>query len=112
MIWTYLGLTVAAIPFLFMATGQSRVDRYVGELSFPVYITHILVLMFLGNLLPHRAGGFHPSLGLSTLAVSTALSVAMIKFLIRPIDRIRHHLPSARVVKPAFLFSATPSRAT
>jgi peptidoglycan/LPS O-acetylase OafA/YrhL len=34
----------AFIPATFESTKKSRLDRYVGELSYPVYLTNILVI--------------------------------------------------------------------
>ncbi len=39
----YLAFT-AMLPFLFHATRYSKLDEAVGELSYPIYITHILAL--------------------------------------------------------------------
>lgn len=39
----YAALTLC-IPSLFLLTRDSRLDRLVGELSYPIYISHILVL--------------------------------------------------------------------
>jgi peptidoglycan/LPS O-acetylase OafA/YrhL len=36
-----------ALPFLFLATRKSKIDRYIGELSYPIYIGHWFVIMFL-----------------------------------------------------------------
>lgn len=37
--------TIAAIPFLFLLTKKMRFDRAIGELSYPIYITHWTVIM-------------------------------------------------------------------
>ena len=39
----YVALALC-IPSLFLLTRDSRLDRFVGELSYPIYISHILVL--------------------------------------------------------------------
>lgn len=38
------GALALGIPSLFLLTKSSRLDRFIGELSYPVYISHILVL--------------------------------------------------------------------
>ena len=40
-------LTVALIPFLFQATKNQTLDRGLGELSYPIYVCHMLVIWFL-----------------------------------------------------------------
>ncbi len=66
-----------------------RIDRFVGDLSYPVYISHIFVLVGLYTLFPRTL----PSLGahLTPVFVITSLvfAAALVKFVGDPIDRIR-----------------------
>ncbi len=43
----YLFVTVffLGLPFIFELSKKWKIDRYIGELSYPIYISHILVLM-------------------------------------------------------------------
>ena len=43
-LWPFHALTWLVIPWLFLTSQQSRVDRYIGELSYPLYIVHFWVL--------------------------------------------------------------------
>jgi peptidoglycan/LPS O-acetylase OafA/YrhL len=38
--------TTVAIPFIFNATKENRVDRFLGDLSYPFYIVHFLIVAF------------------------------------------------------------------
>lgn len=42
--WTYLLFTTIAVPFLFTTTRKSKVDRFMGELSYPLYLVHVLII--------------------------------------------------------------------
>ena len=42
--WLYYAMTFIAIPVLFLHTKTSMKDRYIGELSYPMYISHIPIL--------------------------------------------------------------------
>lgn len=44
----YFSLIVMSIPLIFITTKKSKWDNSIGELSYPVYISHILVLMACG----------------------------------------------------------------
>lgn len=95
--WAYWGFflfTTIALPFLFRWTEKNRLDRYIGELSFPLYLLHMLVLMVVANLLPRPPGthGLNPWTGLACLVVATPLAMAMMSLFILPLDRFRHHL--------------------
>jgi peptidoglycan/LPS O-acetylase OafA/YrhL len=42
----FLVLFAAALPFAFTATKTNRIDRFVGDLSYAVYLVHLLPLAF------------------------------------------------------------------
>jgi peptidoglycan/LPS O-acetylase OafA/YrhL len=73
-----LGLIVVGTPKLFDATKEIAWDRYLGELSYPLYICHFLCgwLLMPGTL----AGAY------TALLLSIALSVALYHLIDKPID--------------------------
>jgi peptidoglycan/LPS O-acetylase OafA/YrhL len=48
--WVALFAAVPVLPFLFQATVKQRWDRFLGDLSYPTYISHLLV-MWIGEFL-------------------------------------------------------------
>lgn len=42
--YLYLLLIFVSVPILFHGTKKWQIDRYIGELSYPIYICHMLVL--------------------------------------------------------------------
>lgn len=40
----YLPIVTLATPFLFQLTKNSRMDRFIGELAYPLYLSHLLFL--------------------------------------------------------------------
>lgn len=42
--WCYLLSFFFCLPFVFMLSKDWKKDRYIGELSYPIYISHMLVL--------------------------------------------------------------------
>lgn len=46
----FFTLFFLSIPFIFKMSGKSKLDRYIGELSYPLYIVHIFVIWVTGNL--------------------------------------------------------------
>ncbi len=81
-IWFYYLLAAVSIPFLFVYSKKNRVDRYIGELSYPVYISHVLVIGAL-----HSFGVHHP---LPMLVGTIILSVLLLHYVIEPVDSLRH----------------------
>jgi peptidoglycan/LPS O-acetylase OafA/YrhL len=88
----YLGM-----PEIFRISKNSRIDRICGELTYPVYISHVLVLTLIDALVTDSGhfswlDGFGPRL-LCIVVIAAALA-----WLIeRPIDRVRQ----ARITGPA-----------
>jgi peptidoglycan/LPS O-acetylase OafA/YrhL len=85
-----------AIPALFRHTKQNSADRLIGELSYPVYISHVLIVWILG------AGNYHVGkLGFVVVAAITlAVSYALYRWIDVPIDEYRHRkLDPARMAR-------------
>jgi peptidoglycan/LPS O-acetylase OafA/YrhL len=81
-----IGFTLL-VPKLFEITKHSKVDRLIGELSYPLYIVHFPVLMYLWGwqLNPHK-------IGLTCFGFTFVISV-LIHFIVeRPIDNWRQKL--------------------
>lgn len=75
--------TVLAVPLLFRLTQKMAWDRAIGELSYPIYITHWTVIMAL----EYAFGRAHlPALA---LAATVAASLALNKLVAEPIERLR-----------------------
>ena len=71
------------VPHLFRITRDFEVDKYVGELSYPLYICHYL---FGWVLEPNTFVGVYLA-----LVLSLAMSVALYHFVDRPVDRWRQN---------------------
>jgi peptidoglycan/LPS O-acetylase OafA/YrhL len=42
--WCVLLLTIVSLPFVFNLTRNSKIDRYIGEFSYPLYLGHFLFI--------------------------------------------------------------------
>lgn len=97
-------LLCAGVPLLFEATRRWRWDRYIGELSYPLYISHLLVIWCLAAL------GLDPgdAAGRVTLIVAAiAAAVALQRWVDAPVDRYRQR----RLSRPARGAAAVPATA-
>lgn len=70
----YMGCVAVTVPFIFAATKDSRIDSAIGELSYPLYITHMIFVTFFAEAAKNSALG----LALWVVALSLALSVAFV----------------------------------
>ena len=72
---------ILGVPYLFKATKDIAWDKYLGELSYPLYISHLLAAWIV---LPETYTGVYLA-----LLMTLAFSVALYHLVDRPIDRWR-----------------------
>lgn len=86
--WLFYSIVFLTIPFVFHYTKNMKWDRWIGELSFPIYIGHHLIMMIIK---PYFWA--HPEnmywFGICTVAGSLIFAVFLWKFVIDPIEKIR-----------------------
>jgi len=78
-------LSFVCIPFIFNLFKNNKIDRFIGELSFPVYISHFLII----DIITHFTNLPHQFLGTITAIFSIILSILILQFIINPINRFR-----------------------
>ncbi|MDX2304308.1 MAG: acyltransferase [Microscillaceae bacterium] len=84
-IFTYYFLVMLGIPFLFKLTKNHPIDRYIGELSYPIYLVHPLVLMItLANRFPKLE-----SLGTTTLILTLIMAILLHELIAKPLEKYR-----------------------
>jgi peptidoglycan/LPS O-acetylase OafA/YrhL len=87
-----LYLTVACmIPFLFSLTRFSQLDRFIGDLSYPVYLVHGAYFVFAGQL---QLGPLATKIYVP--AASIGLSALIVLLIERPLDGWRQALSGRR----------------
>ncbi len=80
----YVLIVFTILPFLFHLFKQSKIDNAIGELSFPIYISHILVMLVLSVFLPKTS-----QTGTLVIVSSIVFSLILNRFITRPIEKIR-----------------------
>ncbi|WP_197428731.1 acyltransferase family protein [Phnomibacter ginsenosidimutans] len=81
----YLTLIFLTLPFAFTFTKNISLDRYIGELSYPIYISHMLVLTVCYALHLESLG----TISLFAVILSILLSIFMNETIGKRIERIR-----------------------
>jgi peptidoglycan/LPS O-acetylase OafA/YrhL len=72
--WAYYGFVALSLPFVFAATKDDAADSWLGQWSYPIYISHWVVLEFFG----YVAGRVRPGLVVYAVVAATfALSFAV-----------------------------------
>jgi peptidoglycan/LPS O-acetylase OafA/YrhL len=89
------GLFVAILPFAFIFQDRMRPDRLIGELSYPLYICHFLVI----NTLAYFAARFgSPWLNATSAAITASLlfAICLDVLVARRVEQFRAKLKSSR----------------
>lgn len=77
-----LAVFAAILPLTFIFQARHRLDKKIGQLSYPIYICHSVVLLLVGRL----AGALRISDALAISTLNAMLSLAMAWVLYRVID--------------------------
>ena len=88
--WVYYLLLIFLMPAAFSYTSNIKIDRYLGDLSYPVYIVHYAVVWFWVLVRERLFDTPYVSvLHLGLLALTLALAVALFHFVIKPMEKFR-----------------------
>jgi peptidoglycan/LPS O-acetylase OafA/YrhL len=93
------------LPFLFLATKTSSFDKLLGELSYPLYLTHLVALQYLRPLgvhLPERYQGILYAMG------AILLAYPICRWVDYPVERFRHSLLRGRLRATAIAAKPQP----
>jgi peptidoglycan/LPS O-acetylase OafA/YrhL len=110
-------LVAAGMPFLFTLSKDSSLDASIGNLSYPIYISHVFTLGLIRWTLPNLSTSIGIGwvwLALHLLCVML-LALALDRFIAAPIDRLRQRFGgrsrSAQVAfRPARAPAGVPAR--
>lgn len=84
--WIFYVVFTLALPFIFELFKRSNLDRKIGELSYPIYITHMLVATVVINL--YDFGGLK---GIVVAIGSVLFSMVINKYIQNPIESYRQN---------------------
>jgi peptidoglycan/LPS O-acetylase OafA/YrhL len=95
-IWAFFWL-LPLVPWMarMLTVRSSRLDRHLGNLSYPLYLVHLPAIMFMTH-------AFSVAIPIRLAGVGLALVVAVVVYVLvdRPLDRWRVRLTEARAPQP------------
>ena len=106
--WRFYLLAWAGIPGLFLLSANSRFDRYIGELSYPIYIVHWHVVTFVQEVWAKMK--FTRGTQLVIIVLTLLGALVLIHFVSKPIERIRR-MRARRLVSAVRFDAAHPKTA-
>jgi peptidoglycan/LPS O-acetylase OafA/YrhL len=95
---------IPAIPILFDLTRKSRFDIALGNLSYPIYIVHLLIISMAFNMLNHTNININQDVIALTIMMSVLVASIILYLVIeKPVDEIRQRRAAGvRLSSPAF----------
>ena len=85
--YLYLGFFFICLPFVFILTKSWKNDRYIGELSYPIYISHLFVLACMKSLKIPAIGGT----GVGLTIITILFSILLNELVAKKIENIRQN---------------------
>ena len=86
--YLFILITALCTPVLFAQFNKSKIDQYIGELSYPVYMTHLFCI---GIVMKITHGQYTNYLIPAVIIVSSCVSAILIHCVVKPIDAYRHN---------------------
>lgn len=87
--WMYYVIFASLLPWVFYFSKDNKSDRRIGELSYPIYITHILVLNIFQLSYFSIFQKHLMFLSVVIIVISTGFSLLLNRYIQHPIDQIR-----------------------
>lgn len=87
-LWLFYGAVALCLPFVFLFWKNNRVDRWLGDFSYPVYIVHGVIIGVALGQLGLQKGSYSAQLGIIALSLLAAGMACY--FVDSPMDRWRH----------------------
>ena len=82
-------LFVLCLPLFFEQTKNNKFDRYIGELSYPVYISHMFIsYLIIVYLIPNIPNNLLPTY-LYVIIFTILFALLLNKFVVNKIEKIR-----------------------
>lgn len=84
-----LVLSFLFLPFLFLFQQENKIDQLIGDLSYPIYVTHLLVISIVAHFRSRFGEINQLTFSLICLGATLLISWWAVVFLLEPIDRFR-----------------------
>lgn len=87
---SFVILFAFSLPVIFIKFKSNKIDRWIGEFSYPIYICHVFIIILVNVFYSKYNFVSHNFLSLIILICTLIFSYFLIKFISEPIEKIRY----------------------
>jgi peptidoglycan/LPS O-acetylase OafA/YrhL len=102
--WAFIFLVAFSLPFIFGYFKNSKIDRFIGELSYPIYMTHFICISLALKFVNSSYTPYYVVLS------ATGLSILLVFLVIKPLDRFRYEKFTSKKVENLIADEETVNR--
>lgn len=84
-----------SLPLAFLYQNESRTDKAIGELSYPIYIGHLFIIMILGKIIGHHILTTPFLVALGNVFVAVVFAYYLNKYVGRRVENLRLKVKSS-----------------
>ena len=88
---SFVILFAFSLPVIFIKFKSNKIDRWIGEFSYPIYICHVFIIILVNVFYSKYHFVSHHFLSLIILICTLIFSYFLIKFISEPIEKIRYN---------------------
>lgn len=82
-------LTGLSIPSIFILTKSSKIDNRIGDLSYPIYLVHMLIIYIASQII--KQFDLNINRGILVITLTIIVSYLLVKYISDPIEKIRQN---------------------
>lgn len=83
--WFVYGVSIPVLSILFLLTKNIKIDNFIGELSYPIYLVHVLAITFSSKFISQE---YKAEI---SILISIICAIFLVKFIEEPIDKLRQN---------------------
>lgn len=88
----FFSVFIFFLPFAFIFQGKYRVDNWVGNLSYPIYIGHMLIFWIISYISEIYGYTNKVVISLSCVVISIVFAIFLNKYIGSPFERLRNNI--------------------
>ncbi|MFK7695668.1 acyltransferase family protein [Paenibacillus sp. HJGM_3] len=86
--WIFYAVFAFSLPYIFTYSKSIKTDQWIGELSYPIYISHVFIFHLLGSFNVFQEKQFT---GILSILCTLLFSMILVNYVMKPIETYRQN---------------------